>query len=83
MNLAVSLKKIGRLEKALENCLKAQKIFENHYGTSHVESSFLYHNLGWIYIDLKEYDQAKSFTEKALTIQKREFGLTHQNTNKT
>jgi tetratricopeptide (TPR) repeat protein len=36
MNLAISLKKIGRLEEALEKYLRAQKIFENYYGTSHV-----------------------------------------------
>jgi Flp pilus assembly protein TadD len=36
MNLGISLKKIGRLEEALEKYLKAQKIHENHYGTSHV-----------------------------------------------
>jgi tetratricopeptide (TPR) repeat protein len=36
MNLAVSLQKLGILEEALEKFLKAQKIFENHYGTFHV-----------------------------------------------
>jgi Flp pilus assembly protein TadD len=35
MNLAVSLKRIGRVEEALEKYHKAQKIYENHYGTSH------------------------------------------------
>jgi Flp pilus assembly protein TadD len=49
MNLGISLKKIGRVEEALEKYLKAQKIFENHYGTSHVKTSLIYNNLGSIY----------------------------------
>jgi tetratricopeptide (TPR) repeat protein len=59
------------------------KIEENHYGTSHVLTSHIYYNLGWIYIKLEEYELAKSFTEKALAIQKREFGISHQETKKT
>jgi tetratricopeptide (TPR) repeat protein len=83
MNLANSLKRIGRLEEALEKYLKAQKIYENHYGTSHTKTSFIYHNLGSIYIKLEEYELAKSFTEKALAIRKRDYGLSHQFTKKT
>jgi tetratricopeptide (TPR) repeat protein len=78
MNLANSLNRIGRLEEALEKYLKAQKIYENHHGTSHVKTSFIYHNLGDIYIDLEEYELAKSFTEKALAIFKIEYGISHQ-----
>jgi tetratricopeptide (TPR) repeat protein len=77
MNLASSLKLIGRIEEALEKYLKALKILENHYGTSNVSTSFIYHNLGRIYIDLKEYQLAKSFTEKALAIRKKDYGLSH------
>jgi tetratricopeptide (TPR) repeat protein len=83
MNLANTLSDIGRLEEALEKYLKAQKIYENYYGTSHTKTSFIYHNLGSIYIDLEEYELAKSFTEKALAICKRNYGLSHQETKNT
>jgi tetratricopeptide (TPR) repeat protein len=55
MNLANSLCNIGRIEEALEKYLKAQNLFENHNETSYASTSFIYHNLGLIYIDIEEY----------------------------
>jgi tetratricopeptide (TPR) repeat protein len=53
MNLGSSLSDIGRLEEARQKYHEALMIYENNYSLEHVETSFLYYNIGLLFCHSK------------------------------
>ncbi|MBI4481367.1 MAG: protein kinase [Acidobacteria bacterium] len=57
-NLAFLYNRIGRFDKVLEEAGEAVRLYPNH--------PFPYSNLGWGYLSLNRYEEAKAIFEKAI-----------------
>ena len=68
------------LSEALALQEKAVMLYEKVYGTNHQETAVGYLNLGQRYHDLCRYDDAISYTQKALDINLANLGECNQNT---
>jgi len=73
----------GKLAEAEADLLESLALREKHLLAGHEHFGYSYHNLGLIYLDLKNYGKSEDYLDKAIQIRKKYPGVKNNELNET
>ncbi|TMC20593.1 MAG: tetratricopeptide repeat protein, partial [Chloroflexi bacterium] len=77
------LRERGQYSSAEPLLVRARAIYEQHFGSQHLETAKILHNLALLYERQGKYEQAESLHQRAIAIQEQCLGVEHPDTAKS
>ena len=67
----------GKVKEAIPVAKQALEVIESVVGEEHVDAAFVIHQIGFFYLEAREYENCRIWSERALAIRRKLLGNKH------